>query len=116
MVLAIDFTKSNGNHTKNNSLHFIDQDGNFLNQYQRVMLSLGDLLLDYDNDGDVPCFGFGAIPKFEKLSSGVVNHCFPITGDPNNISISGLDNIMKAYVKCLNHVEFSQPTLFDPLI
>lgn len=48
-------------------------------------MSLGDLLLDYDNDGEVPCYGFGAIPKFEKIKSETVNHCFPITGDPEKM-------------------------------
>lgn len=80
------------------------------------MSYISELLLDYDNDEQIPIYGFGAIPKFPDLKSNTVQHCFPVTGDPNHVSVCGIENIISAYKNSLKYVELSQPTLFDPLI
>lgn len=65
MIVAIDFTGSNGSPTAPTSLHYLN--GNNLNQYQQALRAIGDILLNYDSDKIIPCFGFGAKPKFPGL-------------------------------------------------
>jgi len=42
-----------------NSLHSISNNAQ-LNQYQKVIREVGDILIDYDDDKLVPVYGFGA--------------------------------------------------------
>jgi len=46
------------------SLHALNQ----FNQYQKAMKSVGQILLDYDDDSQVPMYGFGAKPRFPNLN------------------------------------------------
>lgn len=62
LIVAIDFTGSNGSPTANTSLHYINP--NSLNHYQTALKQIGDILLNYDSDKSIPCFGFGAKPKY----------------------------------------------------
>lgn len=66
LIVAIDFTGSNGSPTAPTSLHYINS--NSLNQYQTALKSIGNILLNYDSDKSIPCFGFGAKPKFADFS------------------------------------------------
>jgi hypothetical protein len=81
MVIGIDFTGSNGNPVDPTSLHYIDPRGASLNSYERTyvsrdavrrrrrspslrlrlrrILSLGDVLTQYDKDQLFPLYGFG---------------------------------------------------------
>lgn len=61
MIVAIDFTKSNGNRLNADSLHFVNSKNP--NQYQKAILAISDILMKYDTDKKIPCFGFGADPK-----------------------------------------------------
>jgi hypothetical protein len=48
------------------------------NQYQYAISAVGKILLNYDSDQRIPCFGFGAkIGPYRNVS-----HCFPLSGDP----------------------------------
>lgn len=77
LVTAIDFTGSNGDPNKPGSLHNL----NVYNQYQKAMNAVGQILLDYDDDSEVPMYGFGAKPNFPQLKSSLVQHAFPLTGN-----------------------------------
>lgn len=47
-----------------------------------------DILLDYDYDKLVPCFGFGAQVRHPKFNTGnSVHHCFPLNGNQDNPDI-----------------------------
>ena len=46
------------------------------------MLSVGQILLDYDSDKKVPMYGFGAKPKYPNMFSKIAVHCFPLSGIP----------------------------------
>ena len=70
--MAIDFTGSNGLPTHPTSLHYIDPSGR-LNQYQQAIVSIGNILQDYDSDKMFPVYGFGG-----KRGGAPVSHCFPI--------------------------------------
>jgi hypothetical protein len=80
------------------------------------MKYLGELLLSYDSDKEVPVFGFGGIPKFEKLSSNKVDHCFNINGNRDTPNISGVSEILRYYTESVKKIELSSPTLFEPCL
>lgn len=79
MIVAIDFTGSNGNPKDKNSLHFMSPVQP--NQYQMAILGISNILMNYDYDKRIPAFGFGASPRFQG-KSGPVNHCFALSGNP----------------------------------
>lgn len=88
MIIAIDFTGSNGEPQNPTSLHYMDK--NKPNQYQSTIEAVAQILLNYDSDKRIPAFGFGAKTHFPNLNSNSVSHCFPLSGDFNNLDSYGL--------------------------
>ena len=115
IVVAIDFTGSNGHPSSLDSLHSIKFDGSY-NEYQKAIMGVCEILLNYDHDKRVPVYGFGAKPHFPNLYSNVVSHCFPANSNPFDPYVYALDGIMKTYSECIQQVELAGPTLFAPLI
>jgi len=110
LVVAIDYTASNGDPGIQNSLHYINPNG-ALNQYAQVISTVGNILLAYDSDGKVPVFGFGA-----KLPDGQVSHCFNVNGT-NNPDCLGVQGILQAYYNSFySGVKLYGPTNFAPII
>ncbi len=62
VMVAVDYTGSNGDPRKSNSLHYIRQ--GVQNQYETALTEVCKILLDYDYDGAVDCYGFGAFPYY----------------------------------------------------
>lgn len=58
MIVAIDFTGSNGEPHSPSSLHYMNESKP--NQYQVAIEAIGQILLNYDSDKRIPAFGFGA--------------------------------------------------------
>ncbi|KAH0790512.1 Copine family protein [Histomonas meleagridis] len=108
LITAIDYTASNMSPTDPRSLHYLSPNG--LNQYESCIWSIGSVVCPYDSDQMFPVFGFGG-----KIN-GVVSHCFPLTFDPNNPNVQGLEGISMAYKNSLRMVQLSGPTLFAPII
>lgn len=81
LVVAIDFTGSNGVPSSPNSLHYVAKQPT---QYQIVLKSIWDIIENYDNDKQIPTFGFGAKPRFPNINSKETVHCFPINDNPQN--------------------------------
>ena len=81
-----------------------------MNQYETCIYSVGSVLCPYDSDQLFPVYGFGG-----KIN-GVINHCFPLTFDPSNPNVNGLNGILDAYRRSLGCVQLSGPTLFSPVI
>ena len=54
MVVAIDFTGSNGDPATPQSLHYMDRSGISLNQYQSAILNIGRVVEPYDTDKMFP--------------------------------------------------------------
>jgi hypothetical protein len=56
---------------------------------------VSNIVLDYDTDKLVPCFGFGAkvnMPTFTSYNK--VHHCFPLNGsetNPNLFQLAGIE-------------------------
>jgi len=106
VVVAIDFTGSNGDPRQPGTLHHIDP--NSRNQYEQAIAAVTSILLDYDSDKKVPVLGFGA--KY----SGIVHHCFQCGPTPE---VHGLQGVLDAY-----HYTFksglimSKPTVFTEVM
>jgi hypothetical protein len=115
MIIAVDFTASNGTPTNPSSLHAI-KPGSY-NSYQEAIFRVSEILLNYDYDKKVPMFGFGARPRFPGgLNTSETLHCFSLTGDPASPEVQGLDGIMSCYINALNKVELNGPTYFGPIL
>ena len=113
LIVAIDFTLSNGNpHNKTrSSLHSYGEEEE--NEYERCIGSVATILSDYDSDSMFPVYGFGA--KLDN-GKGKVSHCFPLTGDEENPEVVGVEGIKAVYRKALSEVELFGPTNFAEVI
>ena len=109
LIVAIDFTGSNGNPADPRSLHHI---GTKDNEYLEAIKSVGNILVPYDSDQKIPCFGFGAKlpPAYDRA-----HHCFPLNGkdDPE---VNGIQGIVDAYKYTLASCRLSGPTLFSEIL
>lgn len=117
LVIAIDFTASNGDPSQRGSLHFCDSME--ANEYETAIRSVGDILASYDTDQKFPVLGFGAKlpPDYSHPS-----HCFTITEDfiyPGNIidnTCSTIDGVLNAYRHALYNIRLSGPTVFSDIV
>mmetsp|Transcript_36258 Transcript_36258/g.58602 ORF Transcript_36258/g.58602 Transcript_36258/m.58602 type:complete len:616 (-) Transcript_36258:1252-3099(-) len=111
LVVAIDFTASNGPPTSPDSLHFNSM-GTQLNQYQSAILAVGEILANYDSDQRYPAYGFGAMlpPTWN------VSHCFALNANPLQPECMGINGIMDAYAQTLSSVRLHGPTVFGQVI
>ncbi|XP_038605281.1 copine-5 isoform X1 [Tachyglossus aculeatus] len=109
-TVAIDFTASNGNPSQSTSLHYMNPYQ--LNAYAMALKAVGEIIQDYDSDKMFPALGFGAkIPP-----DGKVSHEFPLNGDAENPSCSGIEGILEAYHRSLRTVQLYGPTNFAPVV
>lgn len=90
LVVAIDFTQSNGDPSHPNSLHYRNPSGD--NDYTKAIRSVGHILQYYDTDKKFPVYGFGG-----KVN-GQVSHCFPLNGNPQFVSERA--NVAKLSIVC----------------
>ena len=86
------------------------------NQYQKAIMAVGNILLDYDYDKMIPAFGFGAKTNFPQLHSNTTTHCFPLSGRNDILQAAGIDGLMSMYANSLTQVSLSGPTYFGPII
>ena len=109
LIVAIDFTGSNGNPADPRSLHYIGAQDN---EYIEAIKSVGNILVPYDSDQKIPCFGFGAKlpPAYDRA-----HHCFALNGleDPE---VDGIQGILNAYRHTLASCRLSGPTLFSEIL
>ena len=113
LSIGIDFTGSNGHPLDKGTNHSIVEDD--LNNYEKAILSCGNIVGFYDYDQLFPVFGFGAI--IESSQNKNVSMCFNLNMS-NNPDIKTIDNVLKQYRECLikNKLSFAGPTYFSPLI
>ena len=111
MMVAIDFTGSNGDPRDAGTLHY--GGGQYPNNYIRAIQAVGDIVVEYDSDKMIPAFGFGA-----RLSAtGSVSHCFPLTGTPAQEQVYGIPGVLQAYASCFQRgILLSGPTYFAQII
>ena len=109
MTAAIDFTGSNGSPIFPTSLHYLNS--NTPNQYEVALNAISKVLLSYDTDERIPAYGFGA-KTHTNGSLDPTSHCFPLSGNPQQVEAQGMEDFMNMYRKTLTNVEFSGPTYF----
>ena len=105
LAVGIDFTGSNGDPSKPFSLHYI---GTQNNSYEVAIRYCGNIVAYYDYDQLFPVFGFGG--KF--CMDNNVSHCFPLSLNPNDPNIQGIEGILQAYRNILNQTKLYGPTYF----
>lgn len=108
LMVAIDFTASNGDPNDPTSLHYMHSGEN---QYSAAIRAVGAVLEPYDSDNMIPCWGFGG-----KNRNGQVRHCFPLNGNENDPEVQGMAGVLTAYRQALNQYKLSGPTLFSEII
>ncbi|KAI8603400.1 Copine-domain-containing protein [Dissophora ornata] len=108
LVVAVDFTQSNGDPRSPQSLHYRNSSGE--NDYTRAIRSVGSILEKYDTDKKFPVYGFGG-----KVN-GQVSHCFALNGNPQYPEVDGVDGILGAYWHALQFAQLYGPTNFSPVI
>jgi len=112
LLLAIDFTASNGNYLDYGTLHFLREETG-KSQYMDALSDVGRIVEVYSEKKEFACWGFGAKVGQEKVTS----HCFPLTltEDPN---VKGIDEVLNTYKSALasNKLHFCGPTLFEHII
>lgn len=107
VVVAIDFTGSNGDPRKPGTLHHFNSDGS-LNDYEKAITSIVGSLEKYDTDKKFPVLGFGA--KYD----GVVRHAFRC--GPTD-EVHGVKGVLDAYRQVFKSgLVMSSPTVFDEVI
>jgi len=108
LIVAIDFTQSNGDPNNPNSLHYLHTNSN---PYQSAIYSVGSILQEYDSDQMFPVYGFGA-----KFFDGNISHCFALNGNPQNPEVNGISGILQIYSHSIRQVQLWGPTNFAPVL
>jgi len=111
LVIAIDFTGSNGDPASSSSLHALNKPGG--NDYERAISQVVEVLEPYDSDGKIPLYGFGCRMKGDRSGT---SHCMTLTFNEANAEVDGLAGVMKAYKYALRVVDLTGPTLFQQII
>mmetsp|Transcript_12868 Transcript_12868/g.29036 ORF Transcript_12868/g.29036 Transcript_12868/m.29036 type:complete len:357 (+) Transcript_12868:1008-2078(+) len=109
VMVAIDFTGSNGDPRKEGTLHYLHRgQPQVRNDYEKAIASILSILGKYDSDQMYPVVGFGA--KYE----GVVRHCFQCGPDPE---VHGVEGVLNAYTKTFSSgLIMSGPTVFTEVV
>lgn len=115
VIVGIDFGASNGQPESRDSLHYMNPSG-ALNEYQKAIKSVCEIVMNYDHDQSVAVYGLGGKPHYPLMDTDSVSHCFPCNGDQEKHEVMGVQGIMDAYSSAVKNVEFSGPTHFAPLI
>lgn len=108
LAVSIDFTGSNGPPNNPRSLHFMDPVKP--NHYVRAIMSVGDILIQYDADKMVAAFGYGAC-----LPDGRTHHFFHLNLTENPY-VPGIQGVLDSYGRTLSTVRLSGPTNVAPTI
>jgi len=108
LCVAIDFTGSNGDPRDLGTLHCMRGEGQFKNDYEKAISSIGSALADFDHDKKFPVYGFGA--KY----NGVTKHCFQCGKTPE---VDGVDGIIQAYRQTFSSgIVMSGPTVVTEVL
>ncbi|XP_065837978.1 copine-5-like [Oscarella lobularis] len=110
VMVAVDFTSSNGDPNLPNSLHC---NGPTPNAYVEAITSVGEILAEYDSDQKFPAWGFGAVLPVDTART---SHCFPLSGNMYSPEVHGVEGILTAYRASLASARLSGPTLFSPIL
>mmetsp|Transcript_30618 Transcript_30618/g.117062 ORF Transcript_30618/g.117062 Transcript_30618/m.117062 type:complete len:614 (-) Transcript_30618:3062-4903(-) len=110
LMMAVDFTASNGDPNQRGSLHSLVP--GVPNVYEAVMRTIGNIVLPICSTDYIPAYGFGAkIPPHNNLS-----HCFALSGVPERYMVQGVDGLINAYKSSVANAQLHGPTIFSDVI
>ena len=109
-LMGIDFTGSNRDPDDPLSLHYISSSG--LNDYQKAILSVGEILEKYNHNQLIPCYGFGA----KYPGDSMARHLIPLTQNISQPCFKSFPDLFKGYKDIINNILFSGPTYFAPIL
>ncbi|GAX19852.1 hypothetical protein FisN_1Lh692 [Fistulifera solaris] len=105
VIVAIDFTGSNGDPRQPGTLHYLSSERN---DYEKAIAAIVSVLAKYDSDQSFPVYGFGA--KY----AGEVRHCFQCGPQEE---VKGVSGVLDAYHKVFaSGLVMSGPTVFTEVI
>jgi hypothetical protein len=79
LTIGLDVSASIDPPTHHHSPHYVGKGSSL---YEKALLSISELILDYSSDRCASVFSIGAKAKHPKIYTGEkVLHCFPINGD-----------------------------------
>lgn len=112
MVVAIDFTETNGDPREEDSLHYLNPNGH--NKYEQAIMGAGEILQNYDTDRKIPAYGYG----FSAPNFGIndVSFCCPINGNFDAPHFNGFKAILPAYRNLVSNMVPSSPNKISPII
>merc|ERR1719474_625005 len=112
MMIAIDFTGSNGDPRDQKSLHYCGPP-KYESPYMRAIRSVGRVVEPYDSDGQIAAHGFGA--NINPFGAKNISHCFNLTLTDAN-EVPGIEGVLQAYSQCVKRVQLYGPTYFHEII
>jgi hypothetical protein len=65
------------------------------------MTAVGSIIISYDNDKNIPFFGFGGTPKMPTYTKNSMDDCFPINGNAQNPTVYEIEGMIEAYRKAV---------------
>ncbi|KGN46786.1 E3 ubiquitin-protein ligase RGLG4 [Cucumis sativus] len=108
LIVGIDFTKSNewtGAVSFNKrSLHALSDSPN---PYQKALSIIGKTLAPFDEDGLIPCFGFGDATTHDQLVFSFHN---------DNSPCHGFEEVLDCYKNIIPNAQLSGPTSYGPVV
>ncbi|GFN74133.1 lectin c-type domain protein [Plakobranchus ocellatus] len=107
LIIAFDFTASNGVLSDPLSLHSLEKNRN--NQYLNALEALGSVIARYDPEQKVAVFGFGAKPSL----SAPTDFCLQLT---QSGWVRGIKGVSEAYLNILPSLTFAGPTYLAPVL
>jgi len=112
MMVAIDFTGSNGDPRDAASLHYTGPP-KYESPYMRAIRSVGRVVEAYDSDGQIAAYGFGA--NINPWGAKQISHCFNLTLTEQN-EVPGIEGVLQTYSSTLQRVQLYGPTYFNEII
>jgi len=112
LMVAIDFTRSNGGPEHDTSHHRFGGKG--ANDYVCAMRMVAEVMEQYDEDKRHPIYGFGARlpPSFQDATSD----CFACNGDFFSPTVEGLQGLEETYLKALRVIRLHGPSYLREVI
>lgn len=113
LIVAIDFTESNGPMHDPESLHYCNPQKKERNPYEAAISGVANLLLPHASSEEIVGYGFGARTHFSPNEAA---QCFSITGDEQNPLSANLNEFLLHYRTRLQHIMLWGPTMFSEVL
>ena len=115
LIIAIDFTQSNGNINNPSCLHYIKDD--FVNNYEKGIREIYDIFSIYNKSNQYDLFGFGGLNYYFNNCK----YCFDIKDMNDNINDiknneQNIEKIISLYKKAVDTTLFEKGTYFSSVL